>query len=254
MAHKFQHFCPVARALEKIGEKWSLLIIRDLLRGPQRFTDLLKYLNNITPAWLTQRLRELETTGIIERDHQSGRREVWYRLTPSGRDLGPIVEALSAWGLRYAMRPPLPGEVVHPELLMSGLAGSLNRRSRRLPQATQWLIRFPTGTYTVSFDKDQWSQRKGEKPDADLIITTTPETWGTLVAVPRNQRSRLIKEMPIQGEPERIAEFLQLFGIGSREDSSHGKIIADSDAERKSNQIEGGNRYRPGVSKRSRKN
>jgi DNA-binding HxlR family transcriptional regulator len=229
LAHKFEHFCPVARALEKIGEKWSLLIIRDLLRGPQRFTDLLNYLNNITPAWLTQRLRDLETTGIIERDRQPGRREVWYRLTPSGRDLAPIVEALSAWGLRYAMRPPLPGEVVHPELLMSGLAASLNHRGRRLSQAARWAIRFPMITYTVSFDKDQWSHRKEEDPDADLIITTTPETWATLVTVPRKERSRLIQAIPIQGKPRRIAEFLQLFGIKSHEDSSHGKNIAGSD-------------------------
>jgi DNA-binding HxlR family transcriptional regulator len=229
LAHKFEHFCPVARALEKIGEKWSLLIIRDLLRGPQRFTDLLNYLNNITPAWLTQRLRDLETTGIIERDRQPGRREVWYRLTPSGRDLAPIVEALSAWGLRYAMRPPLPGEVVHPELLMSGLAASLNHRGRRLSQAARWAIRFPMITYTVSFDEDQWSHRKEEDPDADLIITTTPETWATLVTVPRKERSRLIQAIPIQGKPRRIAEFLQLFGIKSHEDSSHGKNIAGSD-------------------------
>jgi DNA-binding HxlR family transcriptional regulator len=229
LAQKFQHFCPVARALEKIGEKWSLLIIRDLLRSPQRFTDLLKYLNNITPAWLTQRLRELEATGIIERDRQPGRREVWYRLTPSGRDLAPVVEALSVWGLRYAMRPPLPGEVVHPELLMSGLAASLNHGGRRLSQAARWAIRFPMITYTISFDKDQWSHHKEEDPDADLIITTTPETWAALVTVPRKERSRLIKAIPIQGKPKRMAEFLQLFGIKSPEDSSNGKNIAGSD-------------------------
>ena len=235
MAHKFQHFCPVARALEKIGEKWSLLIIRDLLRGPQRFTDLLKYLNNITPAWLTQRLRELETTGIIERDHQPGRREVWYRLTPSGRDLGPIVEALSAWGLRYAMRPPLPGEVIHPELLMSGFAASLNRWGKRLSQAAQWSIRFPMVTYTISFNKDQWVHHKGEGRDADLILTTTPETWATLITVPRSERSRFIQEIPIQGKSERIAEFLQLFGVSSPEDSSSGKIIAAPTGKRNPN-------------------
>jgi DNA-binding HxlR family transcriptional regulator len=225
LARNFQHFCPVARALERIGEKWSLLIIRDLLRGPQRFTDLLRYLNNITPSWLTQRLRELETSGIIERDHQPGRREVWYRLTTAGLDLMPVVEALSVWGLRHAMRPPLPGEVVHPELLMHGFTSVLNRRNRRLSQAVQWSIHFPLVTYTISFDKDQWSYHKGEEAGADLIITTTPETWGTLVAVRSNERSRLIEEMPIQGKPERIAEFLQLFGIRSRESSSEGEMV-----------------------------
>jgi hypothetical protein len=73
--------------------------------------------------------------------------------------------------------------------------------------------------YTVSFDKGQWSHHKEEDPDADLIITTTPETWATLVTVPRKERSRLIQAIPIQGKPKRIAEFLQLFGIKSHEDS-----------------------------------
>ena len=82
MTQTYGHFCPVARTLEKIGDKWSLLIIRDLLTGPQRFTDLLGYLNHITPKWLTQRLRELESSGIVERDQKSGRRQVWYKLTP----------------------------------------------------------------------------------------------------------------------------------------------------------------------------
>jgi DNA-binding HxlR family transcriptional regulator len=240
MARKFQHFCPAARTLEKIGEKWSLLIIRDLLRGPQRFTDLLNYLNNITPAWLTRRLRELEATGIIERDSQPGRREVWYRLPPAGRDLGPVVEALSAWGLRYAMRPPLPGEVVHPELLMSGFTSSLNRRGRRLSQVARWSIRFPRAAYTISFDEDHWSQCKGEEPDADLVITATPETFGTMTTVPRNERIRFIREMQIQGKPERVEEFLQIFGIRDREGLSDGEIASGSGQYKTSDTIEGG--------------
>ena len=81
----YNHFCPVARSLEVIGEKWSLLIVRDLLRGPQRFTDLLRGLNNITPKWLTLRLRELESAGIVERDQEPGRKEVRYRLTEKGQ-------------------------------------------------------------------------------------------------------------------------------------------------------------------------
>lgn len=231
LSRKFQHFCPVARALERIGDKWSLLIVRDLLRGPQRFTDLIHSLSSITPSWLTQRLRELETTGIVERDRQPGRREVWYRLTPAGRDLLPVVEALSLWGLRHAMRPPSPGEVVHPELLMYGFTSVLNRRQRRLSQAVHWSIHFPLVTYTISFDEDQWSYRKGEEPAADVMVRTTPEAWGTLVAVRGDERSRLFEELPIQGKPERIAEFRQLFGIRNRACSPGGKMVAGAGEE-----------------------
>ena len=110
----YQHYCPLARTLEVIGEKWSLLVVRDLLRGPQRFTDLMRYMGGITPKWLTQRLRDLEEAGIVERDSAPGRREVWYRLTDKGRDLAPVVASLAVWGLDHAMRRPLPAEVVHP--------------------------------------------------------------------------------------------------------------------------------------------
>jgi hypothetical protein len=82
-----------------------------------------------------------------------------------------------------------------------------------LSQAVQWSTLFPLVNYTISFEKDEWSYHKGEEPGADLIITTTPEAWGTLVAVPRDERSRLIKAMTIKGKPERIVEFQQLFGI-----------------------------------------
>ena len=80
------------------------------LAGPQRFTDLLGYLDHL-PKWSTQRLRELESSGIINGTLSPGRRQVWYKLTSTGLDLGAIVDALANWGYRYAMRPPIPGEV-----------------------------------------------------------------------------------------------------------------------------------------------
>ena len=64
----YQHFCPAARALELIGEKWSLLIVRDLLAGPRRFGDLRRSVMAITPKWLSARLRALEEDGIVERE------------------------------------------------------------------------------------------------------------------------------------------------------------------------------------------
>jgi DNA-binding HxlR family transcriptional regulator len=217
MATRYSHFCPAARALEKIGDKWSLLIVRDLLEKPQRFTDLLAYLNNITPKWLTLRLRELEAAGIVERDCQPGRREVWYRLTSAGRDLSPVVEALFSWGQRYAMRPPLPGEVVNVERMMKGLTKSLNKRSKRLSHPAIYSIKFPQSAYLLSFAKDEWTSTPGEAPDAEIKINTTPETMATFITVPRNDRKEIFESLRVAGKPEQIKEFRKIFGVPDTE-------------------------------------
>ncbi len=213
MARTYNHYCPVARALEVVGEKWSLLIVRDLLRKPQRFSDLLHYSSRVTPKRLTLTLRKLEAAGIVEREEQPGHREVWYRLTPAGHDLRPIVQSLGAWGLRHAMRPPLPGEVVHPDLAMGTLTASLNMRGRKLAQPATLLVHFaPGGPYALSFDGAHWSSSQGERTDADVTVTTTPEAWATFFAVKRDERGRLAQAMQIDGAPERVQEFLRTFG------------------------------------------
>jgi DNA-binding HxlR family transcriptional regulator len=211
MATRYLHFCPAARALEKVGDKWVLLIVRDLLQGPMRFTDLLSYLNNITPKWLTLRLRELCSAGIVERDCQAGRREVWYRLTPAGRDLSPVIEALVTWGLHHAMRPPLPGEVVNIDRLIRGLVKSLNKRGKRLSQTARCSIKFPQGAYLLTFKKDEWKCSMGEEPNADIRISTTPETMATFFTAPRDDRKRIFKSMQVAGTPDRIKAFLKIF-------------------------------------------
>jgi len=80
----YGHFCLLARTLERVGDRWSLLVVRDLAHGPRRFTDLMDTLGGITPKTLTQRLRDLEEEGIVVADREPGRREVWYRLTSAG--------------------------------------------------------------------------------------------------------------------------------------------------------------------------
>src|SRR6266403_2142339 len=88
---RYQHFCPAARALETIGERWSLLVVRDLLGGPRRFSDLRRSLTAITPKWLSARLRAFEADGIVTRE-VAGEREVWYRLTHQVRALEPVFD------------------------------------------------------------------------------------------------------------------------------------------------------------------
>jgi DNA-binding HxlR family transcriptional regulator len=210
----YGHYCPVAHALEVVGDRWSLLIVRDLLRKPQRFTDLLRYSSNITPKCLTLRLRKLEQAGIIEREKQGDRREVWYKLKSSGQDLRPVVEALWNWGLRYAMWPPRPGEVVRPDWAMSTLIASLNTRSRKLSQPTNWLLNFTTGgPYTLSFDGARWSAREGKVENPDVTVVTSPEAWATFLAVKRDERRRYAQTMQIAGAPERVEEFLHTLGV-----------------------------------------
>src|SRR5919202_1383725 len=163
VARRFHHFpvahsCPVAHALEALGERWALLIVRDLLRGPQRFSDLERYLAGITPKRLTAHLRALEAAGLVARDRVAGRREVWYRLTPAGRELGPVVEALAAWGFAHALQPPAPGEAVHPEQLMAGLGAYLRRRGPQLARPGTWVVPVADGAaYPVRYHGGRWA-------------------------------------------------------------------------------------------------
>jgi DNA-binding HxlR family transcriptional regulator len=99
-------YCPVARALNVVGERWSLLVLRDLvLHGPRRFQDLQRSLVGISPNTLSARLKTLEDTGVIERrfyDQHPPRAE--YVLTEKGEALRPVVRALREWGEQYAPR------------------------------------------------------------------------------------------------------------------------------------------------------
>ncbi len=132
----YRHFCMTARALEVVGERWSLLIVRDLLPGPRRFTDLARSLDPITPARLTDRLRRLEAAGVITRRSATRGREVWYQLTDAGFDLGPAIDELTFWGIEHAKDPPRPDEPVHCEAVMIGTKVWLNRYSPHRPRGS----------------------------------------------------------------------------------------------------------------------
>jgi DNA-binding HxlR family transcriptional regulator len=205
----YQHYCPAARTLEVIGEKWSLLVVRDLLRGPQRFTDLMRYMGGITPKWLTQRLRDLEGVGIIKRDSEPGRREVWYRLTDKGRDLAPVVASLVVWGLEHAMRQPLPGEVVHPEMVAQSIAVFLNAKRAKPAAPVTWEFGFdPDAPQRIHFDGERW-QQEPEGP-AGVTLNTSVEGWMRFVYAPPAERVQAAAGLHISGDPEKVREFFEL--------------------------------------------
>jgi DNA-binding HxlR family transcriptional regulator len=206
-----QHFCPVAQTLERLGDRWSFLIVRDLMHGPLRFTDLQHYLAGITPKRLTVQLRALESEGIVEREREEGRREVWYRLTAKGKGLVPVIRALAVWGMEYSTRAPLPGETVYPEHTMGVLSLYLNQRGLRLPQPVKWTVRFgEKSVFTISFDGKQWSVEPTDAPDADVRIETTVEAWAAFFYSSKDERQQFLEAMRISGEQARVNEFLDI--------------------------------------------
>lgn len=107
----YGQYCPISRALEVLGERWSLLIVRDLVLGTTRFNDLARGLPGLSRTLLTKRLRQLERVGVVERLDGE------YLLTPAGRDLEDVVMSLGRWGASWAFGEPIPDEL-DPELLV----------------------------------------------------------------------------------------------------------------------------------------
>jgi DNA-binding HxlR family transcriptional regulator len=116
MARRGQ-FCPVARAADVFAERWTPLILREFLHGSHRFSDLQRGLPLISRSLLAQRLRSLERQGVLERRSPPNGRGWEYALTPAGEELRQAVEALGAWGYRWAMAR-LSEDDLDPDSLM----------------------------------------------------------------------------------------------------------------------------------------
>lgn len=95
----YGQFCPVAKAMEVLDERWTMLVVRELLAGSTHFNELRRGVPKMSPALLSKRLRSLARVGIIERDDSDNR--VRYRLTQRGLELGEVVQALGTWGIRW---------------------------------------------------------------------------------------------------------------------------------------------------------
>jgi DNA-binding HxlR family transcriptional regulator len=202
----YDHFCLVARALEQVGDRWSLLVIRDLLTGAKRFTDLMDRLGGITPKTLSQRLRELEDLGIVTVDREPGRREVWYRLTPAGADLGPVIDALSWWGLQHAWRLPQDGEPLHAEHLLRSVIQAIDLAGDNHSPA-RWHFRLDGADYLAESDGQQWSlAAQAPTAPADVTITGTTRALTALIF------SGSDDGIDLAGESVQVKRFRELIG------------------------------------------
>lgn len=180
--------CGIARALDVVGERWALLVVRELLLGPQRFTDLRRALPAASSNLLTDRLRELENRDVVRRRRlpppaASG----VYELTDAGRALEPILAALGGWGLRFPP-PPAPAHLSATSVLLF-LRGSRHPD----PQAPPATYRFELGeqVWTVRTRDGRVHIEAGAPAHADACLRTDPSTLNALLDDPMSLPSVL---------------------------------------------------------------
>ena len=172
--------CPIARALDAVGERWALLVVRELLLGAQRFSDLRRALPGASSNMLTDRLRELEARRLVRRRTlPPPAASSVYELTERGRELEPILDALGTWG--STERPPVDGSLTATSVLLF-LRGSA-RANARAPKHT-YRVRLDDRVWTVSSPggRLQIESRDAAAPEASLH--TDPRTLNALLLDP----------------------------------------------------------------------
>lgn len=136
----YGQFCPVAKAAEIFAERWTPLVLRELLAGSHRFSDLQRGVPLMSRTLLARRLRELEDTGVIQRVPKSSGRGAEYYLTAAGQELQQVIEGLGEWGQRWVRQEvESPGDL-DPSLLMWDIHRRLN------------VNRLPSGRVVIQFD------------------------------------------------------------------------------------------------------
>jgi DNA-binding HxlR family transcriptional regulator/putative sterol carrier protein len=205
--------CAAAHALDLIGERWALLVVRELLLGPKRFTDLRAGLPNASPNVLAQRLRELERAGVVRRRKlPPPAASRVYELTDWGMELEPVIIGLGRWGARS---PALPREA---ELGVDSLILSFRTMFDR--QAAEGL----NASYELRLGEDRFHAevaegrfeitRGGAEERPDAIIETDPGTLAALV-YEHYQLDEALRsgELRIEGDESAVERFLSLFPL-----------------------------------------
>jgi len=169
-ARDYGQYCGVTRALELVGERWALLIVRDLLVGPRRYGELAEGLPRIPSNILAARLKELQAAGILRRAPRS--RVVVYELTPYGRELEPVVLALGAWGFK-AMGEPRDEQIVTADSMTMALRTAFRPDVAADLPATSYAARLGAAELLVRVDGSSLDVSRGDGP-VDLSFSAGP--------------------------------------------------------------------------------
>lgn len=188
MSHRrsYRQFCGLARALDVVGERWTLLIVRNLLLGPRRYSDLMAELPGITTNLLAKRLRELEAAGIVERREKPPPvAATVYGLTEAGAALEPAILELARWGGRY-MDGPRAGDTVN---IGWGLL-SLKRRYRGSePLVVE--LRIGERRFELALEAERLRVQERPSERADLVVAGQLDAFADLLFRGASARSLL---------------------------------------------------------------
>jgi DNA-binding HxlR family transcriptional regulator len=204
--------CGIAHALDLVGERWALLVVRELLLGPKRFTDLRGGLPGASPNVLSQRLRELERAGVVQRRRLPPPAGSWvYELTDWGRELEPIVVTLGAWAVRS---PSLPRDAP-----VGADSVALALRTLFDPDAAQGLsavyeLRMGESRFQLGIADGRIELERGRIGDPDATIETDSVTLRDVVWNGREIAHALhAGDMRIEGDRRAVTRFLSLFRL-----------------------------------------
>ena len=178
--HRYQQFCALARVADVIGNRWTLLIIRELRPGPRRFTDLVEGLPGISRKLLSERQRDLETEGVITRRElpPPAARQV-YELTEDGHDLAAAIVPLVAWGSRR-LGERRPEEEFRSRWSAVGMAALADRDAAKgVNETYQYLVGDSVFHFIV--DDGAIEVRDGRVEDPTVLVTTDEDTWAHIV-------------------------------------------------------------------------
>jgi DNA-binding HxlR family transcriptional regulator len=216
MARRFDQYCPVANAMSIVGERWALLIVRELLRGPRRYTDLTAGLPGIGTKVLATRLRELEDGGVVQRRKlPPPAASTVYELTEYGAGLEEVIHAIARWGAR-SLGLPKREDDIDPEWGLSAFRALLYpERARGVTETS--VVRVDDDAYTVSLVDGRLRVEPGAVAEPDLEIATDMATFFALASGDLPPRTALDDGgLRLDGDPEALERFFRIFSFAPR--------------------------------------
>lgn len=216
MGKAFDQYCPMAHALSLVGDRWSLLIVRELLKGPKRYTDLAATLPGIGTNILAGRLRQLEQADVLTRRKlPPPAASTVYELTEYGAALDDVMYALARWGAR-SLGPPGPDDELYPDWGVNAFAAAFNPHAAHGVSET-YVVRIDDDVFTVRVDDGRMHAEVGAGPGADLELETDMPTFFGLHFGDLDPSEAMARgALRVQGEPDVLARFLAVLTPGTR--------------------------------------